>query len=241
MVRGRISHRFQGKVRVSVLFFCCFYLPFYTPFHPSNILGFVERVDGEFSHFESPSQGRGVLVLVFDACSVTYICQSFPFTCSVLCFFVRTSPRYSQMGLMFRGLRVRMGIHAGEPICMRDPTTKRADYFGPVVNMAARISGGALGGQILVSPEIMGEMEARPRCVLPFHAKDLGEFSLKVSASFCSSLKPASAQLWVSSCGSAYWWQCANDPFPSFPSCSWTWKYHLHIASPWKRGLHSQK
>merc|ERR1711988_326259 len=34
--------------------------------------------------------------------------------------------------LLYRGLRVRMGIHTGEPRCEPDPITGRMDYFGPM-------------------------------------------------------------------------------------------------------------
>merc|ERR1711871_1349081 len=42
-----------------------------------------------------------------------------------------------------------MGIFTGEPKCRIDPITGRMDYFGPVVNRAARISGAGAGGQIV--------------------------------------------------------------------------------------------
>lgn len=48
-------------------------------------------------------------------------------------------------------LLVRVGIHTGEPICTLDPTTGRMDYFGPMVNRAARVSGAGHGDQILLS------------------------------------------------------------------------------------------
>lgn len=61
----------------------------------------------------------------------------------------------STQKLLYRGLRVRMGIHAGKPHCQLDVTTRRFDYLGPDVNKAARIEGLARGGQILVSSAVV--------------------------------------------------------------------------------------
>lgn len=61
--------------------------------------------------------------------------------------------------VLYRGLSVRMGIHWGMPVCEADPITKRMDYFGPIVNRAARISGAADGGQITVSRDVVTEIQ----------------------------------------------------------------------------------
>lgn len=61
--------------------------------------------------------------------------------------------------VIFRGLSVRMGIHWGQPVCEVDPVTKRMDYFGPMVNRAARIEGVADGGQICVSSDFIAEVQ----------------------------------------------------------------------------------
>lgn len=52
-------------------------------------------------------------------------------------------------------LRVRMGMHTGEPILVEHPNGER-DYFGPTVNRAARVGGAGHGGQILVSEATRG-------------------------------------------------------------------------------------
>ncbi|KAI9846854.1 MAG: cysteinyl-tRNA synthetase [Sclerophora amabilis] len=61
--------------------------------------------------------------------------------------------------VIFRGLSVRMGVHWGTPVCEPDPVTRRMDYFGPMVNRAARISAKAGGGQVMVSSDFMGEIQ----------------------------------------------------------------------------------
>jgi predicted ATPase/class 3 adenylate cyclase len=75
--------------------------------------------------------------------------------------------------VLHRGLRVRAGLHLGAPECRPDPNTGRMDYFGPVVNRAARVAAAAHGGQVLVS-------EAVPVAgVDDLVAEDLGSHHLK--------------------------------------------------------------
>lgn len=53
--------------------------------------------------------------------------------------------------ILFKGLRVRMGIHVGNPRVIKDARTRRMDYHGPSVVTAAGITSMAHGGQILMS------------------------------------------------------------------------------------------
>eukprot|EP00995_Heteronema_vittatum_P013277 NODE_937_length_1131_cov_334.399261_g650_i0.p1 GENE.NODE_937_length_1131_cov_334.399261_g650_i0~~NODE_937_length_1131_cov_334.399261_g650_i0.p1 ORF type:complete len:239 (+),score=68.22 NODE_937_length_1131_cov_334.399261_g650_i0:28-717(+) len=55
---------------------------------------------------------------------------------------------------VWNGLRVRMGIHVGEPLLSVDPANRRTGYSGPAVNRAARIQELAAGGQILMSRSV---------------------------------------------------------------------------------------
>ena len=81
--------------------------------------------------------------------------------------------------LIFRGLRVRMGIHVGEPDPHVDPLTGRMDYFGPVVNKAARVSGSAVGGQVVVSGEVWKLLAGKRGLLPPIEVRDLGMRALK--------------------------------------------------------------
>jgi adenylate cyclase len=60
--------------------------------------------------------------------------------------------------LISRGISVRMGVHWGSPVCEIDPVTKRMDYYGPMVNRSARVSGAADGGEIYVSSDVVREL-----------------------------------------------------------------------------------
>lgn len=75
---------------------------------------------------------------------------------------------------LLRGLRVRMGIHLGTPES-RLNNQGRMDYFGAVVNRAARLCAAGHGGQILVSEAVW---EAIGPAQLGT-AVDLGDHGLK--------------------------------------------------------------
>eukprot|EP01116_Phalansterium_solitarium_P023882 TRINITY_DN8575_c0_g1_i3.p1 TRINITY_DN8575_c0_g1~~TRINITY_DN8575_c0_g1_i3.p1 ORF type:complete len:981 (-),score=350.39 TRINITY_DN8575_c0_g1_i3:220-3162(-) len=78
--------------------------------------------------------------------------------------------------LLWRGLRVRTGVHYGCPSPHVDPLTGRMDYLGIVVNRASRISHMAAPGQILVSSEVA----ALVRQQIPgVELKSMGNFSFK--------------------------------------------------------------
>ena len=85
----------------------------------------------------------------------------------------------------WRGLKVRMGIHSCSPLCRMDPATGRMDYFGPPVNLAARVSGHGLGGQIVISPNTYKELCLDPspsstrRQICDVVATSLGHIRLK--------------------------------------------------------------
>ncbi|KAF9996004.1 cysteinyl-tRNA synthetase, partial [Modicella reniformis] len=66
-----------------------------------------------------------------------------------------TDPKYE----IYRGLSVRMGIHCGRPVSHRDEVTRRMDYYGPMVNRAARICNSADGGEICVSSDVIKVMK----------------------------------------------------------------------------------
>ncbi|KAF8967218.1 cysteinyl-tRNA synthetase [Entomortierella lignicola] len=60
---------------------------------------------------------------------------------------------------IYRGLSVRMGIHWGQPVSHRDEVTRRMDYYGSMVNRAARICASADGGEICVSSDVIKVMQ----------------------------------------------------------------------------------
>ncbi|KAF9433862.1 cysteinyl-tRNA synthetase, partial [Entomortierella beljakovae] len=99
--------------------------------------------------------------------------------------------------LIYRGLSVRMGIHWGQPVSLKDEVTRRMDYYGSMVNRAARICASADGGEICVSSDVIKVMQqiladphfelsdssdvehVREMKKLGYWVKDIGEKKLK--------------------------------------------------------------
>ena len=77
--------------------------------------------------------------------------------------------------LLWRGLRLRMGIHTGWPLCQESPGGK-VDYLGPVSIKGMRILEHCHGGEVLVSRELDERLRVEiEECDDPF----LNEISTK--------------------------------------------------------------
>jgi len=89
--------------------------------------------------------------------------------------------------VLHSGLRVRMGIDTGRPNARRNPVTKRMDYFGTMVNRAARVSAVAHGGQILCTDSVVEGLNQE------FKKQDLSDFSVDLSTEFNPSFSQSSS------------------------------------------------
>lgn len=89
--------------------------------------------------------------------------------------------------LMFKGVRVRIGVHMGhyeigqsedgEIQVLHDKVVKGFDYYGPVVNTAARIEDAAFGGQTMISKDIFDalSLEVKTACSIT----EIGDLTLR--------------------------------------------------------------
>jgi len=79
--------------------------------------------------------------------------------------------------LIFRGLRIRVGLHYGEANHLYDEVAKGYDYYGDTVNCAARLESVAWGGQILCTNSFLAEIDATLKAEL--QTTYMGRISLK--------------------------------------------------------------
>lgn len=103
--------------------------------HNALMRAAIERWDG----YEVKTQGDSFMVAFQDAAKAVRCAVEF-----------QRALEQEEWGPQVGELRVRIGIHAGEPMVTPLPSGI-ADYFGPVVNRAARLEDAAHGGQILLS------------------------------------------------------------------------------------------
>lgn len=70
----------------------------------------------------------------------------------VSCYDRIRDPKAMEGQIDYDFLNIRMGLHYGKPfVACPDPTSKRWDYFGRMMNTSARVMNEAQGGQIAVS------------------------------------------------------------------------------------------
>ena len=121
----------------------------------------------QFGGYEVKTEGDAFMVAFQDAFAAVQMCLSLQKQLHAAAWPERfedpaVSPFSGQSSDgLFHGLRVRMGVHTGTPECRPDPVTGRMDYFGRMVNRAARVSGAGHGGQILMSNATWEALGAR--------------------------------------------------------------------------------
>ena len=81
--------------------------------------------------------------------------------------------------MIFRGLRVRMGIHYSAMDSTVEPSTNRRRYFGAAINRASRIEGAADGGQIIASAAVVRAIQPIILDEMGAQVTELGRFRLR--------------------------------------------------------------
>jgi class 3 adenylate cyclase len=92
--------------------------------------------------------------------------------------------------VVYKGLRVRMGVHVGTPKVVRDPMTRRVEYIGPGVDAAARITAMTHGGQIVLSQPVHDKLGGTTDTK---RIQQLGKFDIYASHTRTHARTPAPA------------------------------------------------
>lgn len=120
----------------------------------------------EFNGYEVKQLGDGFLVSFSTAKSALQFClstqrklQSVEWPKEIRDYALESAHWSGYYDYHPKGLRVRMGIHFGVPfMCSPNQLTGRMDYYGYMVNMAARIHGEAGPDEIALSDEFIAEL-----------------------------------------------------------------------------------
>jgi len=85
--------------------------------------------------------------------------------------------KFEDNKLVFKGLRIRIGVETGTPQVVYDEVSKGYDYYGDVPNTAARVESIAQGGQTLITKAVYDQLSfaVREEC----NWVDVGEIELK--------------------------------------------------------------
>ena len=119
----------------------------------------------EFNGYEVKTEGDSFMVAFQDASSAVAMClrmlrrleaTQWGHGCSTPC--QETIEKARSAGV-FAGIKVRMAAHTGTPDFQSDALTGRMDYFGRMVNRAARIGAIAHGGQLILSEATWGAVQ----------------------------------------------------------------------------------
>jgi class 3 adenylate cyclase len=113
--------------------------------------------------------------------------------------------------VIYRGLRVRMGVHAGRPRHVRDALTRRVEYVGSTVNAAARMTALAHGGQVVVSQQARDKLRAEASSAAELELGEADEKRLKRLGKFALPDSPAGACVPCVSCAACRVCACAVD------------------------------
>lgn len=115
----------------------------------------------EFNGYEAKTEGDFFLVAFSEPVNALNFCVAIQFRLMQINWpeqlLAQPSAREEwneQNVCLYRGLRVRMGVHIGDPDFEQDRLTNRMEYTGVVVNETAAVASHATGGQIILTADV---------------------------------------------------------------------------------------